>query len=550
MILRRDELRRYQTFLIKKIRQCFDPDPKKRIPGVIAALEPGAGKTAATLTAAVDLLDEGVIEKVLVIAPLLVAQTTWPDEFDEWEHLRGRPFTLIRVEEDDEEVEAAADAAYRRALAWHQVDFEDERLSELMLGRSKGEARKNASTIAGRPSAKAEKARQAAAEAAKLAKLARLANSPTPIHIINKEALRWLWEHFGRGKTLPYDLLVIDDVRECRSGKKRVKREKNDGKKSKAPLSRFGIMAAMRKSVKATIVLSGTPTPKGLDDMWGLTYLIDLGERLGLFKTHFHRRWFHIDTRTFSVEAKTFAFKEIMAKVQDVMFSLDPKDYPQLPEYQVDPITVKLPPDVLKRYKRFEREMIDAETEIEAVNRGVLHGKLLQAANGSIYDENGDDVFLHDAKIDALRDLVDKMNGVPLLVAYTYQFDVARIMRAFPKAVHLTPENAGTVIKQWNRDEIELLLCHRASAGHGLNAQKGMGHMCEYGLTSDAELYLQFKKRIWRPGRKFPVINHVIIAEGTIDEDIFPEYLDPKIALQDRVMESTRVDLELEDLFG
>lgn len=549
-MLHRSDLRNYQTFLIGKIKRCFDPDPKRRLPGVIAALEPGAGKTGASLTAAKDLLDEGLIRKVLVIAPLLVAQTTWPDEFEEWGHLTDLTRTLLRVEEDDPEIAEVSAAVYNAALERHQRDFEDERLSELMMGRTKGEARKVARTLAGTPSEKAEKERQAAVEKAKLAKLARLASEDTQFHIVNKEALRWLWDHFGRGARWPYDLVIVDDVRESRSGKKRVKREKDDKSKAKAPLSRFGIMAAMRKHVKATIVLTGTPTPKGLDDMWGLAYLVDLGERLGLFKTHFYRRWFHVDTRTFKVEARDYAFKEIMKKVQDIMFSLDPKDYPQLPAYQVDPIRVKLPDEVLKRYKRFERHMIDEETDIEAVNRGVLHGKLLQAANGSIYDENGNDVFLHDVKIDALKALVERMNGVPLLVAYTYRFDVERIMKVFPKAVHLTPDNAGRVIRQWNNDEIEILLCHRASAGHGLNAQKGAGHMCEYGLTSDAELYLQFLKRIWRPGRRFPVINHVIIAEGTIDEDIFPEYLDPKIALQDRVMEATRVDLELEDLLG
>lgn len=549
-MLTRDDLRIYQNFLVRKIKQCFDPNPKRRLPGVIAALEPGAGKTGATLTAIADLLAEGAIRKALVLAPLLVAQTTWPDEFDEWEHLRDLTWTLLRVEDDDPEILEVSGRVYNAALERYQRDFEDERLSELMMGHTPGAARKNARTLAGTPSSKAESERQVAVAKAKDAKLGQLASTDTQIHIVNKEALRWLWDYFGRGANWPYELLVVDDVRESRSGKKRVKREKDDKTKAKAPLSRFGIMAAIRKHVKATIVLTGTPTPRGLDDMWGLAYLVDLGERLGLFKTHFYRRWFHIDTRTFKVEAKTFAFPEIMKKVSDIMFSLDPKDYPQLPAYIVDPIRVKLSEDVLKRYKKFERHMIDEETDIEAVNRGVLHGKLLQAANGSMYDENGNDVFLHDVKIEALKTLVERMNGVPLLVAYTYQFDVDRIMKAFPKAVHLRPENANRVIKAWNADEIEILLCHRASAGHGLNAQKGAGHMCEYGLTSDAELYLQFLKRIWRPGRRFPVINHVIVAEGTIDEDIFPEYLDPKIALQNRVMESTRVDLDLEDLLG
>lgn len=542
MTLTRDDLRPYQRVIAAKIEQTCDPDPARRLPGVIAALEPGAGKTGAALTAVRNLLDRFEIRKVLVVAPLLVAQTTWPDEFDEWEHLRCLSRTLIRVEEDDSEVSAVGDAAYTSALERYQRELDVEREANVMYGMARGEARKAARSVAGAaPSERAEKDRQSAVERAKEAKLARLAAEDTEVHIINKEALRWLWDHFGRGARWPYDLMIVDDVRESRSGKVRVKREKDDKSKRKAPLSRFGIMAAIRKHVRATIILTGTPTPKSLEDLWGLAYLADLGERLLPFKSRFLKRWFHIDTRTFKAEPRDYAFDEIMPRLRDIMFSLDPDDYPQMPPYIVDPIRVRLSDDLLKRYRRFKREMVDAEADVEAVNAGVLHGKLLQWANGSVYNENGADVWVHDAKIEALKTLVERMNGVPLLVAYTYQFDVDRIMKAFPKAVHLRPENAGVVVRDWNADRIPLLLCHRASAGHGLNMQKGTGHMCEYGLTSDAELYLQFLKRIWRPGRKGTLINHVIMAEGTIDDDIFPEYLDPKIETQMRVLEAVRL---------
>lgn len=549
-MLQRSDLRSYQNIIVKKIKLCFHDDPAHRLPGVIAALEPGAGKTGASLTAARDLLDEGKIKRVLVVAPLLVAQTTWPDEFGEWEHLKDMTWTLLRVEDGDEDVAAAAGAAYQAALERFQSDDEFEWHLVSWLDLPWLAARKFTRILLGTPAKRAEPYRQAAAAEAKLRKLAQLAAEPTQVHIMNKEQLDWLWDHSGKGARLPYDLLIIDDVRETRSGKKRVKREKDDKTAAKAPLSRFGIMAAMRSKVKATVVLTGTPTPKGLEDMWGLTYQVDLGRRLGLTKTAFLNRWFWVDRKTFAVEAKDGSFRSIMSKVKDVMFSLDPKDYPDLPPYQVVPIRVKLSDDVIKRYRKFRREMVDEIADVEAVNAGVLHGKLLQFANGSMYREKGDDVWIHDAKIEALKNLVESLNGTPLLVAYTYQFDVDRIMKAFPKAVHLTPDNASRVIKDWNADKIELLLCHRASAGHGLNAQKGMGHMCEYGLTSDAELYLQFLKRIWRPGRRFPVFNHVIIAEGTIDEEIFPEYLDPKIELQSRVMEEVRVDVEMESLLG
>lgn len=554
MTWRREDLRVYQNFLSDKIKQCFDPDPKKRLPGIIAALEPGAGKTGATLTAIRDLLDTFAVRKVLIVAPLLVAQTVWPAEMDEWEHLKALTWTLLRVEEDDPDVAAEADAVYAEALARYQAEFEAERDLNEFVGAGKGAARKAARAAAGAaPSARANTDRMAAVEKAKERKLRRLAAQDTEIHIINKESLRWLWDHFGRGAHWPYDLLVIDDVREGRSGKKRVKRDtKDEGKKAKAPLSRFGIMAASRKYLGATVQLTGTPTPNGLHNMWGLAYLIDLGARLLPSQSAFNKRWFSLNSYWQPDEPKEGAFKEIMGRVKDIMFSLDPADMPQLPPYVVDPIRVRLPEDVLKRYRQFKRDMVSEEYDVEAVNAGVLHGKLLQFANGSMYQEDGNDVWVHDVKIEALKTLVERMNGVPLLVAYTYKFDVDRIMSAFPQAVHLTPKNAVRVVKDWNDDKIPLLLCHRASAGHGLNMQKGTGHMCEYGLTSDAELYLQFLKRILRSGRRFTLFNHVIMAEGTIDEEIFPDYLDPKIDTQKRVMAAVQVSFggDINDLLG
>lgn len=544
-MLTRADLRPYQTFFIAKMRQCFHADPRKRLPGVMLALEPGAGKTAATETALMDALDAGEIEKALIVAPLLVAQTVWPEEPREWEHLLPLldRIVLLRVEDDDADIEDVGAAAYEGALARFQAEFETEREIALLLDSSKSDARRKAKAANGSaPSARAEVVRQEAVATAKAAKLRTLFEDPRPIHVVNREALPDLWAHFGAGARWPYDVMVIDDVREGRSAKQRTRTKKDDGvKKSAAPLSRFGIMAAARKHMKATIQLTGTPTPNGLKNMWGLIYLIDLGKRLGLYKSPFYKRWFHLDKFHQPDEPKAGAFETIMGRAKDIMFSLDSADLPQLPPYIVDPVRVKLDPAVMQEYRRFKRNMVSEEYDVEAVNAGVMHGKLLQFANGSMYREDGEDVWVHDAKIDALKILVERLNGTPLLVAYTYQFDVERIMKAFPEAVLLRPENAKEFTRRWNNDEITVGIAHRASAGHGLNLQKGTGHMCEYGLTSDAELYLQFLKRLWRPGRRGTVFNHVIIAEGTIDEEVFPDYLDPKIETQRRVMEEVKV---------
>lgn len=559
-MLTRDDLRRFQVFFVGKINDALH----KRIPGVMLALEPGAGKTATVLTALKDGFDEGVIRKALIVAPLLVSQTVWPEEPAEWEHLSDLNVTLIRVEDGDPDVAAAGAAAYAEALGPLADEFDRDWYRRtlnaatwawwwIIGGPTNVVAQRCAKRVLPRtPQQLAEPARLAAQAAAKDAKLALLANSDAEIHVINKEALEWLWAHFRKGKDWPYDVLVIDDCREGRSGKRRRKGTKDQPKKGPAPLTRWGIMAAARKHMTATIQLTGTPTPKGLQNMWGLIYPIDLGERLGRSKTAFLDRWFDVDRQRFTTKARPYAFAEVTKRCKDIMFALNPEDMPQLPPYRVNPIRVKLPADVLDRYKRFKRDSVSEEYDVEAVNGGVLHGKLLQFANGSMYREAGDDVWIHDVKIEALRHLVEQLEGTPLLVAYTYEFDAERIMKAFPDAVQMRPENAVKVTKDWNNDKIGLLLAHRASAGHGLNLQKGTGHMCEYGLTSDAELYLQFLKRLLRPGRRFPVVNHVIMAEGTIDEDVFPQYLDPKIAEQVRIMQAVQVSFggDLSDLIG
>jgi hypothetical protein len=291
------------------------------------------------------------------------------------------------------------------------------------------------------------------------------------------------------------------------------------------------------------IQLTGTPTPKGLENLWSLAYLTDFGVRLGGTKTAFLNRWFSVNVwnNIRKIKPLPHAFDEIMGLVKDIMFSVDPKDLVQLPPVVVDPVKVRLPPGVLTQYRKFKREMVSEELDVEAVNRGVLHNKLLQFANGSMYREGGEDVFIHDGKLEALEKIVEKIGDAPLLVAYDYDFDLKRIRRRFPDAVVLNEGNPRECVKKWNAGKIKMLLAHRASAGHGLNLQFGSNHMCEYGLTSDLELYLQFLKRLQRPGQTCVVFNHVIIAEGTIDEDIFPDYLDPKKETQDQVLTAVRV---------
>jgi hypothetical protein len=533
----RSDLRRAQLWAVETLKRPWSSFKALRLPGVILAWDMGAGKTGAVLTAMRDLLDLCVIRKVLIVAPLLVAQTTWPDEIEEWEHTRCLTWTLLRVEDDDAEIAGV----YAEALSRFQAEADALRQqAQEDFGLTKAHARRDAKKAMGQsPSERAGEI----ASAAKVEKLERLCAEDTQIHIINKEAVTWLWEHFG--DAWPYDVIVIDEASMLKSGKHRAKGKEDDGRKKAGPLSRFGALAQARKHVDAVIEMTGTPAPNGVENLWGLAYIVDLGKRLGSKKTAFLARWFVTSKYSFKPKPHAHSVGEIMSKLRDIMFSLDPADYAEMPPMMPpNIIKVKMPPKAMDEYKRFRRHMVSDEYDVEAVNAGVLHNKLLQFANGSMYQEDGEDVFVHDAKLEALERIVEETEGEPLLVAYSFQFDLARIQRKFPNAVVLNETNPRETKRLWNEGKIPMLLAHPMSAGHGLNFQFGGNQMVWYGLTADLELYQQFRKRLHRPGQTKPVFNHMIIAEGTIDEKILPVFLDPKAELQDEVLRAVRVYME------
>ena len=501
----RRDFRPAQKWATETLKRPFS-DGDDWLPGVILAWDMGAGKTVVTLTALRDLLDAGEIKKALVVAPKLVAQTTWPDEIDEWAHLTKTTYTVLRVEDDEDSLKVAEDLFY-------------------IAARREGLETKEARKIA-----------KSSATEWRHRRRRRLAEEDTELHIINKEGLPWLWEHLRDGKDWPYDVIVIDEASMLKSGAKRVKRGK--GKQKGAPLSRFGIIAKASRKAKTIYELTGTPSPNGLRNLWGLAYPVDFGERLGTARTKFEQRWFTQNKYTYEFTPTPSAEREIMGRLGDIMFSLAPEDYPDLPPLNPLQIKVKLSSSLLREYQKFEKHAVSLEYDVEAVNAGVLHNKLLQFANGSMYQETGEDIWIHDEKLHALEELVERLDGEPLLVAYSYKFDLDRIKRRFPKAVVLNETDPRVTKKKWNQGKIPLLLAHPASAGHGLNFQFGGNNACWYGLTSDLELYLQFNKRLHRPGQVKPVNLHHIIAKGTIDERILPIYLDPKKATQDRVLSS------------
>ena len=490
--IKRSQLRSFQKWGVRRI---YEHE------ATILGWDPGAGKSVTVLTAADDLLEDKIIRKVLIIAPMLVATATYPDEFSDWDHLNHMTYTVIRAEDDDEDIIAAYKDGYEMAR---------------IAGLSAAEASK----WAGRHRTKAKEWKRL-----------RLIRDRSEVHIINKEGLPWLWNHFK--DKWPYDMLVTDEATVYKNGRRRTATKE---------VSIFGAAAKARKFVKRIVLMTGTPTPKGLKNLWGLAYIADLGERLGTARTKFEERWFDKDYMGWNLTPKPHAQQEITKRMSDIMFTLDPELYPDLPPLLIKDTRVTLPRKVLDEYQRFKATLVSEAYDIEAVNKGVLASKLLQFACGSMYDENGKDVWVHDRKLDALEEIIEEADGEPVLVAYNFKFDLARIRKRFKKAVVFGEGDVRKTKADWNAGKIDLMLAHPQSVGHGQNIQFGGNIMVWYGLTHDLEIYQQMNKRLHRPGQTRPVTQHHIIAKGTYDEDILPRLQD-KAATQDEIMAALRLDM-------
>lgn len=483
-----DKMHDYQLYLADRVvKKLFPAKPKKkrkRKPGLLLAVDMGLGKTVAMLTAVRQLLDEGMIFKVLIIAPLRVAEETWPEEIRSWSHTRCLSFSVV------------TGTAAERA------------------GALKKEAE---------------------------------------IYIINRENVPWLYDLLGDAGW-DFDFLVYDESSRLKAGKKFTAGSKNrpNKKKTKAIRSEFGTLALVRRFFKGVVELSGTPAPNGVIDMWGQFYIIDQGARLGASKKAFLDRWFDKNSYSYAVTPKDHAIEEIPRRVKDIMIGLRAEDYIEMPPRIDNRIYVELPPKIMGRYKQFERDLVSIDYDVEAVSRGVLTNKLLQFANGSMYRSLEDEdeinekkrrevVHIHDLKMAALESVIEEAAGQSVLIAYSFKFDIARIKKRFPKVVLFDEEK--NFIKKWNAGKIHLALAHPASIGHGLNLQFG-GHIsCWYGLTWSLELWDQFNKRLPRPGQPHPfVTNHIIMARGTADEDVYAA-TQIKGATQDTITNAVRVRL-------
>jgi SNF2 family DNA or RNA helicase len=350
----------------------------------------------------------------------------------------------------------------------------------------------------------------------------------TDIHLISSDLIPWLdQETCGQHD---YDMIVIDESSFF----------KNQSAK------RWKAMRRLVANARYVVLLTGTPAANGLQDLWGQMFLLDGGSRLGHDESSFRQRYFDQGYGEHaSPSAKAFAEKSIKRRIEDICFTLLDKDYAELPPRVDNRVVVDLDPEMMKTYKRFAREyvleLIDGR-EVTALSAAALTQKLQQVANGIVLREDPDTgakhpQFLHRTKLDALKDIVAEANGEPIIVAYSHVADIAAIKKEFPHAVLLG--NNPKTIDEWNAGNIQMMIAHPKSGGHGLNLQFGGSIIVWYGLTWSLELYMQLNKRLHRKGQTRTTVVHHIIAAGTIDETVM-EALLAKDQTQSSFLESLR----------
>lgn len=399
-------------------------------------LDMGLGKSVITLTAINDLIyNRFEVNRVLVIAPLRVANNTWPDEIKKWDHLSHLTYSVV-------------------------TGSKQQRLTTL--------------------------------------------KQDVNLYIINRENLKWLVEESG----VPffYDMIVIDELSSFKSYRSQ----------------RFKCLKKLRPHVKRIVGLTGTPSSNGLMDLWAEFRVLDMGQRLGRYITHYRTTYFDPDKRNqhmvFTYKPKPGAEQQIYQQISDITISMKSKDYLKLPPLTMNTVKVHLSNQEAAVYDTMRDQLVvdTAGKQIDALNAASLSNKLSQMANGTVYDDNRNQVLIHDRKLDALEDLIEAANGKPVLVAYWFKHDLERIKQRFEVREIKTTKD----ISDWNQGTIPVGVIHPASAGHGLNLQAGGSTLIWYGLTWSLELYQQTNARLWRQGQTDPVVIHHIITENTIDEDI------------------------------
>lgn len=336
------------------------------------------------------------------------------------------------------------------------------------------------------------------------------------IYVTNKENTKWVCEKYR--KDWPFDMLVIDELSTFKNSSSQ----------------RFKILKKQMPLVNRFVGLTGTPAPKNIMDLWAQVYLIDAGERLGKNMTTFRQQYFYpthqLTDHVFNWELKDGAKDEIYDKISDVTVSMEHKDYLEMPE-RIDSVKeAKLSKKERALYEQLEQDMIIEDTEnddkdIVALNSAALSQKLLQLSNGAVYTDDGTYKHIHDKKLEMLDEIVEEAQGKPILVFYNFKHDRERILERYSFAEELE----GDYMRRWNNGEIQMLIAHPASAGHGLNLQHGGSIMVWFGLTWNLEYYEQANARLYRQGQKKTTVIHHLLTENSIDQRVYDALKNKKL---------------------
>ena len=366
------------------------------------------------------------------------------------------------------------------------------------------------------------------------AKRIRAPNTPADIYIINRENVAWLVDYYRNA--WPFDMVVVDESSSFKSHKSK----------------RFKALASMGGHIGRMVELTGTPSPNGLNDLWSQVFLLDGGERLGKRYTQFRERYFDPGDRgnnvIYNYRAKPGSEESILEKISDICISMKAEDYLQLPDVTYHQVPVTLDARAEKAYREMERKMVldlpEDEEQISVASAAALSNKLLQLANGALYDDGHGVHEVHGCKIEAFLELIESLQGKPALVFYNFQHDRERILGALGKSGLRIRELKTTDDEDaWNRREVDILLTHPASSAYGLNLQQGGNHVVWFGLTWNYELYTQANKRLHRQGQEEKVIIHHLVCAGTRDEDVM-KALERKEDVQEWVMQSLKARIK------
>jgi len=348
------------------------------------------------------------------------------------------------------------------------------------------------------------------------------------IYVINPESLEKLLD-LDPWKYVELDMFIADESTKFKD----------------SSTKRFKALKKHIHKFKRRVILTGTPAPNGLADLFGQMYVCDLGASLGKYITHFRQRYMYQSYDGFSWVMAPGSDAKIYDLIKDKLLRLMARDHLDMPELVANVIPVKMPPKAKEQYRILERDFIlklqDPDQTVAVFNTAALGTKLRQVANGFLYDEDKRALPIHNEKIEALKELVEQMQGRPLLVCYEFIEDARLIQAAFPDAVNIGGvKDTLKVVEAFNAGKIPLLIGHPKSMGHGLNLQELCKDICWYGITWDLELYQQAIARVWRQGQPSPiVINHLIVAEGTKDEDVVTT-LAGKDATQNRLNDAIK----------